>query len=268
MEILYNNDITEGAVAKQGAVAEQEFTAKQGAVAEQGAIKRGVSIAIDGYSSCGKSTFAKAIAARLGYIFIDTGSMYRVATYLALREGLIVEDELDSEAVGALLRGHKISFQFNAERGASDATLDGEVIEGSILRSMEVASRVSRVAAIGAVREQLVEAQQALGRDGGVVMDGRDIGTVVMPNAEVKIFMTADPMVRAHRRYDELKAKGEEVALEVIVENVVQRDREDEQREISPLRRAEDAVLLDNSYMSVEQQMGWFEELYRERVGR
>ncbi len=227
---------------------------------------RGVAIAIDGYSSCGKSTFAKAIAARLGYIFIDTGSMYRVATYLALREGLIGECGVDAEALSRELERHAISFQFNAERGASDATLDGEVVEDSILRSMDVASHVSEVAAIGAVRQQLVATQQSMGRSGGVVMDGRDIGTVVLPDARIKIFMTADPMVRARRRYDELKAKGGEVSMEQIVENVIKRDREDEQREISPLRRAEDALLLDNSEMSVEEQMAWFDDLYRARV--
>lgn len=227
--------------------------------------KRNIAIAIDGYSSCGKSTFAKAIAARLGYIFIDTGAMYRLSTYLGLREGLILNDTIDAEKLSSVLASHSISFRFNAERGASDATLDGEIVEDSILRSMEVASQVSRVAAIGAVREQLVAIQQQLGRDGGVVMDGRDIGTVVLPDAEIKIFMTADPMVRASRRYDELRAKGEDVSLDLIFENVVQRDREDEQRAISPLRRADDAVLLDNSYMSVEEQMVWFDKLHKEQ---
>ncbi len=224
-------------------------------------------MAIDGYSSCGKSTFAKAIAARLGYIFIDTGAMYRAVTYLALTKGAVTEDGVDVEALVKLLPDHTIAFQFNEERGASDVVLDSEVVSDSELRKMEVASRVSEVAKIGAVRELLVELQQQMGRDGGVVMDGRDIGTVVFPSAEIKIFMTADPRVRAQRRYDELKAKGQEVPLEQIIENVVSRDRDDETREISPLRRADDALLLDNSYMSVEEQMAWFDKVYNERRG-
>ncbi|MFI3248147.1 MAG: (d)CMP kinase [Rikenellaceae bacterium] len=218
-------------------------------------------IAIDGYSSCGKSTFAKAIATRLGYIFIDTGAMYRAVTLASLRAGASAE-----RAIVELLPSIQITFRFNEERGASDIYLNGELVESEI-RMMEVSERVSTVAAIGAVREKLVALQQAMGRDGGVVMDGRDIGTVVFPDAEIKIFMSADAKVRAQRRYDELTAKGESVTLEQIEKNVVARDRDDESREISPLRRAEDAVLLDNSHMSVEQQMEWFVELYNQRVG-
>ncbi len=226
---------------------------------------RSLIIAIDGYSSCGKSTFAKAIAARLGYIFIDTGAMYRAVTLMALRAGVVTDSGVDVEGVERILPSLAISFAFNAERGASDVLLDGEVVESEI-RRMEVSSRVSEVAKIGAVRERLVALQQSMGGMGGVVMDGRDIGTVVFPDAEIKIFMTADAEVRAERRHSELQAKGEEVSMESIVENVVKRDREDESREISPLRRADDALLLDNSKMSVEEQMAWFDNIYSERV--
>lgn len=223
-------------------------------------------IALDGHSSCGKSTFAKAIAERLGYIFIDTGAMYRAVTLAAIRCGAIAveRDEIYHERVVTLLPEVEITFRFNAERGASDVYLNGEMVESEV-RTMEVSGFVSRIAAISEVREKLVAMQQAMGREGGVVMDGRDIGTVVFPEAEIKIFMTADPRVRAQRRYDELRAKGEEVSLEDIVDNVVSRDRDDETREISPLRRAEDAILLDNSLMSVAEQMVWFDTIYNER---
>lgn len=225
-------------------------------------------IAVDGYSSCGKSTFAKAIATHLGYIFIDTGAMYRAVTLAAIRDGAIsvATKVVDSERIIELLPTIEITFRFNEERGASDVYLGGELVE-SAARTMEVSGFVSRVATIGEVREKLVAMQQAMGRKGGVVMDGRDIGTVVFPDADIKIFMSADPQVRGERRYKELLAKGDKVSLEEIVANVVERDREDENREISPLRRAEDAVLLDNSTMSVEAQMEWFEALYNERVG-
>ncbi|MDE7070017.1 MAG: (d)CMP kinase [Alistipes sp.] len=214
-------------------------------------------IAIDGFSSCGKSTFAKAIAARLGYIFIDTGAMYRAVTLYALEHGAIESGVVDEERVAALLDDISIAFRFNPERGASDIYVNGERVEGRI-RSIEVSNCVSRVSSIRQVREKLVAMQQAMGRDRGVVMDGRDIGTVVFPDAELKIFMTADPAVRARRRYDELRAKGEEVSLAEIEENVRSRDRADMTRAISPLRRADDAIELDNSRMSVEEQMEWF----------
>ncbi len=219
-----------------------------------------LTIAIDGYSSCGKSTFAKAIAARLGYVFVDTGAMYRAVTLAAMRGGLICDGVVDVVGVEAILPQLQITFTFNVARGASDILLDGEVVEQQI-RMMNVSDNVSLVAQIAAVREQMVAMQQRMGEKGGIVMDGRDIGTVVFPDAEIKIFMTADPVVRAQRRYDELTAKGESVAMEAILENVVRRDRADEEREISPLRRAKDAMLLDNSTMSIAQQMVWFDEL-------
>ena len=222
-------------------------------------------IAIDGFSSCGKSTFAKAIAARLGYIFIDTGAMYRAVTLYALEQGAIRDGEVDAEAVVALLPEINISFSFNAERGASDVYVNGELAEGRI-RTIEVSNCVSKVSSIREVREKLVAMQQQMGQKRGVVMDGRDIGTVVFPDAELKIFMTADAQVRAERRYAELTAKGDKVTMEEILENVISRDKADMERAISPLRQAEDAVVLDNSYMSVDEQMAWFMERYEEIV--
>ncbi len=219
--------------------------------------KQGLIIAIDGYSSCGKSTFARAIAAKLGYIFIDTGAMYRAVTLAALRSNVIG----DEQAIVEMLPRLDISFEFNESRGASDVILNGERVEDSI-RTMEVSSSVSGVSAIAQVREMLVSMQQQMGSRGGVVMDGRDIGTVVFPGAEIKIFMYADPRVRGERRYKELLAKGDESTLEQVIESVRLRDHADETREISPLRRAEDAILLDNSQMSVEEQMEWFNELF------
>ncbi len=222
-------------------------------------------IAIDGYSSCGKSTFAKAIAARLGYIFIDTGAMYRAVTLYALDHGAIRSGIVCEEEVIALLDRIEITFRFNPERGASDIYVDGDLAEGRI-RTIEVSNCVSRVSAIAEVRRKLVAMQQQMGRRRGVVMDGRDIGTVVFPDAELKIFMTADPAVRARRRYDELTAKGERVSLEEIERNVHERDYIDEHREISPLRRADDALLLDNSRMTVAEQMEWVTERIAERI--
>ena len=222
-------------------------------------------IAIDGFSSCGKSTFAKAIAARLGYIFIDTGAMYRAVTLYALEQGAIVDGKVDEAAVVALLPEVNITFKFNAERGASDVYVNGELAEGKI-RTIEVSNCVSSVSSIREVREKLVAMQQQMGRERGVVMDGRDIGTVVFPDAELKIFMTAEPKVRAERRYAELTAKGDKVTMEEILENVISRDKADMERAISPLRQAEDAVVLDNSYMSVEEQMAWFMERYEQIV--
>lgn len=219
-------------------------------------------IAIDGHSSCGKSTFAKAIAARLGYIFIDTGAMYRAVTLYAQENGAILNGIVDEERVEAMLKDIEIDFRFNTQRGASDIYVNGDLVEGKI-RTIEVSNSVSAVSSIGAVRQMLVAMQQQMGRKGGVVMDGRDIGTVVFPNAELKIYMTADAMVRAERRYKELTAKGDNVTLDEIYENVVSRDKADMSRAISPLRKADDAIVLDNSYMSVEEQMTWFDEQYQ-----
>lgn len=224
-------------------------------------------IAIDGHSSCGKSTFAKAIAARLGYIFIDTGAMYRAVTLYALEHGAIPSGMVDEAAVEHLLREINIDFRFNASRGASDIYVNGDCVEGKI-RTIEVSNCVSAVSSIGAVRRKLVAMQQDMGRRGGVVMDGRDIGTDVFPDAELKIYMTADPRVRAERRYLELTAKGDSVSFEEVYNNVVSRDKADMTRAISPLRKAEDAIVLDNSAMSVEEQMEWFMARYEEALNR
>ena len=224
-------------------------------------------IAIDGHSSCGKSTFAKAIAARLGYIFIDTGAMYRAVTLYALENGAIPSGIVDESRVVAMLGDINIDFRFNPERGASDIYVNGDLVEGKI-RTIEVSNCVSAVSSIAEVRTKLVAMQQEMGLRRGIVMDGRDIGTVVFPDAELKIYMTADAVVRAERRYKELTAKGDSVTLEEIYENVVSRDKADMSRAISPLRKADDAIVLDNSKMSVEEQMAWFMERYEEALAK
>lgn len=220
-------------------------------------------IAVDGFSSCGKSTFAKAIAARLGYIFIDTGAMYRAVTLYALEHGAIRSGIVDEECVVKLLKEITIAFRFNPERGASDIYVNGDRVEGKI-RTIEVSNCVSRVSAIPEVRTKLVAMQQEMGSCKGVVMDGRDIGTVVFPDAAIKLFMTADPKVRAQRRYDELTAKGDKVSLEEIECNVRSRDKADMSRAISPLRQADDAIVLDNSHMTVPEQMEWFMDKFKD----
>ena len=230
-------------------------------------MNRKIIIAIDGHSSCGKSTFAKAIAARLGYIFIDTGAMYRAVTLYALENGAIRSGVVDEDSVVKMLGDINIDFRFNPERGASDIYVNGDMVEGKI-RTIEVSNCVSAVSSIAEVRAKLVAMQQEMGLRRGVVMDGRDIGTVVFPDAELKIYMTADAMVRAERRYKELTAKGDSVTLEEIYENVVSRDKADMSRAISPLRKADDAIVLDNSHMSVEEQMAWFMERYEEALAK
>ena len=229
--------------------------------------KHKIIIAIDGFSSCGKSTFAKSIAARLGYIFIDTGAMYRAVTLHALEHGAIRSGIVDEEAVVRQLDEIAITFRFNPERGASDIYVNGDLVEGKI-RTIEISNCVSAVSSIAEVRRKLVAMQQAMGRSKGVVMDGRDIGTVVFPDAELKIFMTADPKVRAERRYQELQAKGDTVSFDEVYDNVVKRDHADMSRAISPLRQADDAIVLDNSHMSVEEQMAWFMDRFTEAVTR
>lgn len=213
-------------------------------------------IAIDGFSSGGKSTFAREIARRLGYVFIDTGAMYRAVTLFAIREGLIQNGVLDKDALSGILERIDISFKFNPQRGASDIYLGGENVEDEI-RKVPVSRAVSSVSSIPAVREKLVKIQQEMGKNKGIVMDGRDIGTVVFPDAEFKIFLTADIAVRAQRRYDELKAKGHDVSLEEIERNIRERDEADQNRAISPLRKAPDALVMDNSRMTVEEQLDW-----------
>lgn len=222
-------------------------------------------IAVDGFSSGGKSTFAKALAARLGYIFIDSGAMYRAVTLYGLEHGAIADGMVDRGKLIGLLDSIDITFRFNTERQASDIYVNGEPVEGKI-RNITVSSFVSEVSSIPEVREKLVAMQQQMGAEKGVVMDGRDIGTVVFPDAELKLFMTADPHIRAVRRYDELRAKGEDVSLEDIEKNIRYRDYTDQNRPISPLRKAGDAVVLDNSHMTLDQQMAWIEPLLRQKL--
>ena len=224
--------------------------------------KHRIIIAVDGFSSCGKSTFAKAIAARLGYIFIDTGAMYRAVTLYALEHGAIVSGIVDEEKVIALLDDISIDFRFNPERGASDIYVNGDRAEGRI-RTIEVSNCVSRVSAIRQVREKLVAMQQAMGRQRGVVMDGRDIGTVILPDAEVKIFLTASAQARSKRRFIELREKGEDVTLEEVLADMRQRDHDDETRAAAPLKQAEDAILVDTSELTLEQSIAAVEAVIR-----
>ena len=220
-------------------------------------------IAIDGYSSGGKSTFAKAIASRLGYIFIDTGAMYRAVTLFALRSGMIRNGEVDRKALVEALGRIRIGFRYNPEKGKSDIYLDGENVEDEI-RGIEVSTWVSHVSSIAEVRALLVRLQQQMGKDKGIVMDGRDIGTAVLPDAQLKIYLTASSHVRAVRRYEELKAKGVDSDLSVIEADIIARDQRDMTREISPLCRAEDAELIDSSEMTIEEVVEKIESFCRE----
>ena len=222
-----------------------------------------ITIAIDGHSSCGKSTMAKDLAREVGYVYVDTGAMYRSVTLFALRNGLFEGDNINVEELQKRMPEISISFKFNPETGRPDSYLNGELVEQEI-RSMEVSNHVSPIAAIGFVREAMVAQQQQMGRDGGVVMDGRDIGTVVFPNAELKVFVTASAEVRAQRRFDELKAKGMPPDYEDILKNVQERDYIDSHREVSPLRQADDALLLDNSNMTISEQKEWLLKRFRE----
>jgi cytidylate kinase len=213
-------------------------------------------IAIDGHSSCGKSTVARQIAQELNYIFIDSGAMYRAVTLYCLRNQIIVEGVVDLPKLLAALENIKVYFKSNPLTGQNDIWLNEENVEEEI-RLLQVSQNVSPIAAVAEVRRLLVSLQHEMGKSKGIVMDGRDIGTVVFPNADLKIFMTADPKVRAQRRYDELMAKGEQVSFEEIMTNIVERDRYDETREVSPLRKADDAIVLDNSLMTREEQLVW-----------
>ena len=217
-------------------------------------------IAIDGHSSCGKSTVAKEIALKLNYIFIDTGAMYRAVTLYCLRNNLIYNGLVDVPKLRENLDKIKVYFRFNPQTSHNDIWLNGENVEEEI-RLLEVSQNVSPVAAVAEVRHLLVALQQEMGKSKGIVMDGRDIGTVVFPDAELKIYMTAQPDVRAKRRYDELIAKGEQVSFEEIKANIIERDRYDENRKESPLRRAEDAIILDNSFMTRVEQLDWVLDL-------
>ncbi len=214
-------------------------------------------IAIDGYSSCGKSTMAKNLARQLGYVYVDTGAMYRTVTLYALRHQLFEADgEVDAASLQRDMPDIRISFQFNAQTGKPDTYLNDELVEHDI-RTMQVSERVSKIAALPFVRTALVAQQQRMGKDKGIVMDGRDIGTVVFPHAELKIFVTASAEVRAQRRYDELQQKGMPARYDDILKNVQERDYIDSHREVSPLRKADDAIELDNSNLTIDEQQQW-----------
>lgn len=221
-------------------------------------------IAIDGFSSCGKSTMAKDLARRIGYVYVDTGAMYRSVTLFALNHHLFNEEgSVKADQLEKLMPEVNISFKLNTETGRPDTYLNGVCVENDI-RGMEVSSHVSPIAAIPFVREALVAQQQRMGGDKGIVMDGRDIGTTVFPEAELKIFVTASAEVRAQRRYDELKAKGAEANYDDILKNVQERDYIDTHREVSPLRKADDALELDNSHMTIEEQNAWLMQRFEQ----
>lgn len=225
-----------------------------------------ITIAIDGHSSCGKSTMAKDLARELGYVYIDTGAMYRAVTLYAIEADLFQEQDVDTEKLKAEMQNIHITFQFNPETGRPDTYLNNVRVEDRI-RTMEVSSKVSLIAAIDFVRSAMVAQQQEMGQGGGVVMDGRDIGTTVFPNAELKIFVTASAEVRAERRYKELTGKGEECNYEEILENVIERDRIDSTRAVSPLRQADDAIVLDNSNLTIEEQKDWLIRQAKDKIG-
>ena len=225
-----------------------------------------ITIAIDGHSSCGKSTMAKDLAKELGYIYVDTGAMYRAVTLYAMRNDLFTEDgEVNTEALKAKMEDIHIGFKFNAEAGRPDTNLNGELVE-KVIRSIEVSNRVSKIAAIPFVREAMVSQQREMGKEKGIVMDGRDIGTTVFPDAELKVFVTASAEVRAQRRFDELKAKGMPADYDEILKNVQERDYIDSHREVSPLRQADDALLLDNSNMTIPEQKAWLLEQVKKLI--
>ena len=226
-----------------------------------------ITIAIDGFSSCGKSTMAKDLAKQLGYIYVDTGAMYRAVTLFAMQHGLFNADgSVKTKDLQQQMSHINITFKLNKLTGRPDTYLNNELVESNI-RTLEVSNHVSQIAAIPFVREAMVAQQQRLGKDKAVVMDGRDIGTTVFPEAELKVFVTASAEVRAQRRYDELKEKGMPADFNDILKNVEERDYLDSHREVSPLRKAPDAIELDNSHMSIAEQSDWLMKLVKERIG-
>ncbi len=224
-----------------------------------------ITIAIDGYSSTGKSTLAKQLAKHLGYAYVDTGAMYRAITFFAMQNGYITKDFFDKETLINSLPSIKLYFEFNADLGFAEMYLNTINIEKEI-RTIEVSNFVSKVAEVSEIRSKLVEQQQEMGKNKGIVMDGRDIGTVVFPDAELKIFMTASPETRAQRRFDELQAKGDSVTYEEILTNVQERDYIDTHRDDSPLVIADDAIEIDNSYLTKEEQFNAVLELAEEAI--
>ena len=224
-------------------------------------------VAIDGHSSCGKSTMAKSLAAQVGYIYVDTGAMYRAVTLFAMRQGLFdAQGQPDAARLEALVPKIEVSFHLDPTTNLPLVCLNGEVVEEEV-RTLGVSSHVSAIAALPFVREALTRQQQRMGEEKGIVMDGRDIGTVVFPQAELKVFVTASAEVRAQRRFLELTAKGQTVAFEDILRNVQERDYIDSHREVAPLRQADDALVLDNSEMTREEQMQWLLDRFEERTG-
>ena len=225
-----------------------------------------ITIAIDGLSSCGKSTMAKELAKAIGYIYVDTGAMYRAVTLFALRHGIFNADgSVQLEKLKEMMPQIGISFKLNSVTGRPETYLNSENVEQEI-RSMEVSAHVSPIAAIDFVRTALVAQQQQMGKEKGIVMDGRDIGTVVFPDAELKIYVTAEAKVRAQRRFEELKEKGQPADFNTILKNVQERDYIDSHREVSPLRKADDALELDNSHLTIAQQNAWLKEHYLQAV--
>jgi len=225
--------------------------------------KKDLTIAVDGYSSCGKSTFAKEIARRLNYKYIDSGAMYRAVTLLCIKNNIISRDKFDIKALELLITETDIDFRFMKTRNRHETFLNGKNVEDEI-RTAGVSDYVSQVSEIGQVRGKMVNIQRRHGKEGGIVMDGRDIGTVVFPEADLKIFMIARAEIRAERRYKELQAKGVDADFEAVKKNIEKRDYIDTNRKISPLKKATDAIVLDNSDMTVQEQMEWFEELLSE----
>ena len=227
-----------------------------------------ITIAIDGFSSCGKSTMAKMLAKEVGYIYVDTGAMYRAVTLFAMRNGMIESNgDVDRDALKAKMDALHVEFKLNPQTGKAETYLNGENVEHEI-RGMEVSAHVSAIAAIDFVRTALVAEQQRMGHDKGIVMDGRDIGTVVFPDAELKVFVTASAEVRAQRRFDELVGKGMKANYDEILHNVQERDYIDSHREVSPLRKAEDAIELDNGQLTIAEQLQWLMDKFREKTGR
>jgi len=225
-----------------------------------------ITIAIDGFSSCGKSTMAKMLAKEVGYIYVDTGAMYRAVTLFAMRNGMIAPNgDVNRDALKAKMDALHVEFKLNPQTGKAETYLNGENVEHEI-RGMEVSAHVSAIAAIDFVRTALVAQQQRMGHDKGIVMDGRDIGTVVFPDAELKVFVTASAEVRAQRRFDELVGKGMKANYDEILHNVQERDYIDSHREVSPLRKAEDAIELDNGQLTIAEQLQWLMDKFREKT--
>lgn len=225
-----------------------------------------ITIAIDGFSSCGKSTMAKDLAKKLGYVYVDTGAMYRTVTLYAMRNGLFNADgSVKTADLERQMNKINITFKLNKTAERPDTYLNNELVENDI-RTLEVSNHVSQIATVPFVREAMVAQQQRMGKDKGVVMDGRDIGTTVFPEAELKVFVTASAEVRAQRRYDELKEKGMPADFNDILKNVQERDYIDSHREVSPLRKAPDAIELDNSHMTITEQSAWLMEKVKQKI--